>query len=56
MGSGEWMKTRFGGLLKQKFGYGESITDFIALGFWGLVLGVSVFCDLINRGYKTDGV
>ena len=37
-------------------GCGESIKDFIALGFRG---SVSVFVssnDLINQGYKTDGV
>ena len=40
-------------------GYGESIKEFLALGFWGSVLGVSVFVtsnDLINRGYKTECV
>ena len=40
-------------------GYGESIKDFLTLGFWGSVLGVSVFVtsnDLINRGYKTECV
>ena len=34
-------------------GCGESIKEFLTLGFWGLVLGVSVFVtsnDLINRG------
>ena len=43
----------------QNVGCGESIKEFLTLGFWGSVLGVSVFVtsnDLINGGYKTDGV
>ena len=46
-------------LIQYIFGCGESIKDFLTLVFWGSVLGVSVFVtsnDLINRGYKTDGV
>ena len=43
----------------KKKGCGESIKEFLTLGFWGSVLGVSVFVtskDLINRGYKTECV
>ena len=40
-------------------GCGESIKEFLTLGFRASVLGVSVFVtsnDLINRGYKTECV
>ena len=45
-------------------GCGESIREFLTLGFWGSVLGGSVLGvlvfvtsnDLINQGYKTECV
>ena len=43
----------------QKIRCGESIKEFLTLGFWSSVLGVSVFVtsnNLINRGYKTECV
>ena len=43
--------------LRSKIGCGESIKDFLALGFRVRFKGGSAFVtsnDLINRGYKTD--